>query len=509
MKDKPSKLLQHLLPTFANLVWMLVFFIVLISGPRLMNADGDLGRHLTIGRYILEHAEIPLRDIFSHTMAGQPVTPHEWLAQVIFALADKLLGLNGVILVCALIIATTFRFIFVQARKESKTLAAALFAVLLAMPASAMHWLSRPHLFTFLLLAVWMTALQQLRRGKVKRWWVLPALMLVWANLHGAFIAGFAAWMIYGVGVLWDSLNRNHPEGEALHPRFWCYYLLGGAAAFLVSLINPSGPGLWKTSLGYIGNDYLVGHTVEYMSPNFHNANFWPFLIFIALLFVLVGLSKKRVESGLLFTAAAWLVMGLYSGRNIPLFVVAAAPLLAQGLDELILGITDRFKFLVRLRDMDARIQKVDAGLKGYFWPILSVTVAVICFLTGVRFDAGKTGNVFDAQVFPVEAVNWLQEHPQKGEMFNSFTWGGYLLYRLWPEKQVFIDGQTDFYGEALSREYTQVMNAAEGWQSILENYHVEWAILPSKDSIVLALKSDTEWESVYSDATAVILRRK
>ena len=509
MKDQPSKLLRHLLPTFANLVWMLVFFIVLISGPRLMNADGDLGRHLTIGRYILEYAEIPLRDMFSHTMAGQPLTPHEWLAQVIFALADKIMGLNGVILVCALTIATAFRFVFVQARMASRTLGVALLVVMLAMLASSMHWLSRPHLFTFLLLAAWMTALQQLRRGKVKQWWVLPALMLVWANLHGAFIAGFATWLIYGVGILWDSLNRNIPEDKALHPRFWRYYLLGGAAAFLVSLINPSGLGLWKTSLGYIGNDYLVGHTVEYMSPNFHNVNFWPFLIFIALLILLVGLSKKRIESGLLFTAAAWLVMGLYSARNIPLFVIAAGPLLAQDLDELILGVASRVKSLARLTDMDARIQKVDASLKGYFWPVISLVFALICFLTGVRFDAGKTGNVFDAQVFPVEAVNWLQEHPQQGEMFNSFTWGGYLLYRLWPEKQVFIDGQTDFYGEALSREYAQVMNAAEGWQSILNNYHVEWAILPSRDAIVQALKSDPEWERVYSDATAVILRRK
>jgi hypothetical protein len=509
MKDQPSKLLQHLLPTFANLVWMLAFFIVLISGPRLMNADGDLGRHLTIGRYMLEHAEIPLRDLFSHTMAGHPLTPHEWLSQVIFALADKLMGLNGVILVCAVIIATTFRFVFVQARMASRTLGAALLVVMLAMLASAMHWLSRPHIFTFLLLAVWMTVLYQLRKGKVKQWWLLPALMLIWANLHGAFIAGFATWITYGVGLFWDSLHHNIPEDEALHPRFWRYYLLGGGAAFLVSLINPSGLGLWKTSLGYIGNDYLVNHTVEYMSPNFHNANFWPFLIFIALLLVAIGLSKKRIESGLLFTSAAWLVMGLYSGRNIPLFAIVAAPLLAQGLDELISGVTSRVKFLGRLNDLDVRIQKLDVTLKGYFWPVISVVSAVICFSAGFRFDAGKTGNVFYPQSFPVEAVNWLQENPQKGDMFNSFTWGGYLLYRLWPEKQVFIDGQTDFYGEALSREYAQVMNAAEGWQSILEDYQVEWAILPSKDGIVQALSSDLGWESVYSDDTAVILRRK
>jgi len=379
----------------------------------------------------------------------------------------------------------------------------AILAVLLAVIASSMHWLSRPHLFTFLMLAVWLTVLHDLRKGNIKQCWLLPVLMLVWANLHGAFIAGFATWFLYGVGILWDSLNHKILEDEALHPRFWRYYLLGGAAALLVSLLNPSGIGLWKTSIGYIGNDYLVNHTVEYMSPNFHNANFWPFLVFIGLLIVVVGFSKKRIESGLLLTSAAWLVMGLYSARNIPLFVIASAPLLAQGLDELFSGLPARFK------DMDARLQAVDSTLKGYLWPVLCIVIAVAGFAGGVKFDSQKHGNTFDAKLFPVDAVNWLEQNPQKGEMFNSFTWGGYLLYRLWPEKRVFIDGQTDFYGEALSRQYSQVNDALPGWEGILDHYKVDWAILPVKDAIALALGSDSSWESVYRDNTAVILRRK
>lgn len=503
MTDQPPKLLRHLLPTFANLVWILVFFAVLISGPRMMNADGDLGRHLTIGGYILDQGVIPLRDIFSHTMAGQSLTPHEWLAQVLFALADRALGLDGVILLCALVLATTFRFVFVRARKESQALLPAILAVLLAVIASTMHWLSRPHLFTFLLLAVWMTVLHSLRKGNLKQWWLLPALMLLWANLHGAFIAGFATWLLYGVGILWDALNHRIPEEEALHPRFWRTYLLGGAAALLVSLFNPSGIGLWKTSIGYIGNDYLVSHTVEYMSPNFHSANFWPFLVFIGLLVVVIGFSKKRIDSGLLLSSAAWLVMGLYSARNIPLFVIVSAPLLAQGLDGLFSGLPARFK------DTGARIQAVDSTLKGYLWPTLCIVIAAAGFAGGVKFDGQNTGNKFDAGRFPVEAVNWLEQNPQKGEMFNSFTWGGYLLYRLWPEKRVFIDGQTDFYGEAFSRQYSQVMDALPGWEGILDHYKVDWAIVPVKDAIALALGADPGWETVYKDGTAVILRRK
>lgn len=53
--------------------------------------------------------------------------------------------------------------------------------------------------------------------------------------------------------------------------------------------------------------------------------------------------------------------------------------------------------------------------------------------------------------------------------MFNYFTWGGYLLYRQWPERRVFIDGQADFYGEAFTRKYGQVICAQEGWEAVLD----------------------------------------
>lgn len=90
--------------------------------------------------------------------------------------------------------------------------------------------------------------------------------------------------------------------------------------------------------------------------------------------------------------------------------------------------------------------------------------------------------------------------------MFNNFIWGGYLLYRLWPEQTVFIDGQTDFYGEALTREYTQVMTLAAGWESVLEKYDVSWVIVQSDKPLVKALQEETRWTVVYQDTTATIL---
>jgi len=289
---------------------------------------------------------------------------------------------------------------------------------------------------------------------------------------------------------------------------FWRYYLLGGISSFLVSLINPSGIGLWNTSIGYIGNNYMVDRTIEYQSPNFHQTGFWPFLIYIGLLVVVLGLSKKKMGSGLLFTSAAWLVMSLYSARNIPLFAIVAAPLLVQGLDDLLISTASHLKPINQLIKADARFKKIDSELKGFIWPILSVTLTLLGLSLGFAIDTQGQGYAFDPEVFPVEAVNWLEENPQEGEMFNYFQWGGYLLYRLWPEERVFIDGQTDFYGEAFLRQYAQVIGVKDGWEDVLDQYSVAWAILPPGESTVHKMQNELDWEIIYQDETAVILHR-
>jgi len=104
--------------------------------------------------------------------------------------------------------------------------------------------------------------------------------------------------------------------------------------------------------------------------------------------------------------------------------------------------------------------------------------------------------------------VDWLKDHPLEGNMFNHFPWGGYLLYRSWPEQRVFIDGQTDFYGEALTRQYEQVITLSPGWKAVLEQHQVNWAILPVDGDLAAALGSSPAWQETYRDGTAVIFKK-
>lgn len=104
-----------------------------------------------------------------------------------------------------------------------------------------------------------------------------------------------------------------------------------------------------------------------------------------------------------------------------------------------------------------------------------------------------------------MQAADWLETHPQEGNVFNYFPWGGYLLYRFEGRLPVFIDGQTDFYGEALTRRYEQVITLAEGWPEVLAEYRVTWVLVPADSPLVPALEA-RGWRRVYADATAIIV---
>jgi hypothetical protein len=509
MDKQPSKILTYLLPSFRDILWMAAFFGVLLRGRQMINADGDLALHLNLGKYILDTRTIPLRDPFSHTLTGQPVIQHEWLSAVIFEGIKRVFGLEGVIFLCALVISGTIFLLYTHLRSKSQTLLPVLLVVFLTLINSIVHWLARPHIFSFLLLTIWLITLDRLRFGKTNNWWFLPGLMLLWVNIHGGFIIGFIVWIIYGIGVVWDILFDRLEQEGGLTSNFWRYYLLGGAASILASLINPSGIRLWTRVLGHVGNRYLADITQEFQSPNFHDVTYWPFLIYILLLVVGLGLSKKKNRSEILFNGTAWLLMGLYSIRNIPLFAIVAAPLLTLALEDLLINAPSSNKLGAWIKGLDGRFQNLNRELKGYFWPVFSILIAILGLSLGYRFDLEGKGYAFDPEVFPVQAVNWLQDNPQEGEMFNYFTWGGYLEYRLWPVERVFIDSKSDFYGEDFVRQYMRVILLEEGWEKVLDQYDVSWAILPTDERAAKAIKEELGWEVVYKDNTAVILIRQ
>lgn len=509
-KIKRESLNNFLLPRLEDILFLAIFLAVIGLGSRLMNMDGDLGRHLTIGNYILDNLIIPTRDIFSHTMEGLALTPHEWFTQVIFSISYKMGGMDGVVVLCALLIAITFTLVFRHCFERSNMLLVSLGMTILAAATASIHWLARPHLFTMLFILLWVSVLENFRRKGNLHWWVLPLLMLIWVNLHGAFIAGFVIWGIYFL----DSIISNQSKRIAgkvntangltgvLGMNQTRKLLIIGIIVLFITLVNPAGWKIWETTLGFLQNRYLIEHTVEYLPPDFHQINAWPFLVMIFSSILLVSLFRRRIALAAALLLAVWTVMGLLSARNISLYAVIAAPILA----EVGASLLRDHKKVSGVVNFDLRLRMVDANLFGYIWPVIGVLLIGVIIFSGASLDFAGSGNNFSSEVFPVAAVDWLVEQPQIGPGFNYFPWGGYLLYRVWPQQQVFIDGQTDFYGESLTRKYEQVIKLRDGWREILKEYQIQWVIMPSDSPLVEMLVVDPGWELKYKDETSTIL---
>lgn len=496
MSTKKLSLPLFVLPKLDEILYLAIVIGVIGIGTRLLNQDGDLGRHLTLGFYILSSHTIPTRDLFSHTLHGQPLTPHEWLSQLIFALVHQWAGFPGITLLVGVIIAITWLLIYRQALRASQLPLTSLAVSLLSFAAASLHFLARPHVFTFLLLTIWLGMLERFRLKHPLPFWQPLLLMLIWVNTHGAFIAGFACFAAYWAEYFWEHL-KGRKDIPFTRSQLATFSSLG-ILLFLTTLINPVGIRLWRTSLEYVTNRYLISHTQEYLPPNFQSPTTWPFLMMILLSLWLSMSQKQAIPIAHRLLVVGWTALALSSARNIPLYALVATPVLSEQLSS--------FLAETPWKNRERQLLDMQAKIKFPIWATLGSLVIVSLTLSSPWL---KERNQFDPNVFPVQATNWIATHSPKGNMMNYFPWGGYLLFRLWPEYRVFIDGQTDFYGEKLTRIYETILSLDKGWEFWLDNYQISWVIFPGDSALITTLRQDPDWECPYEDHLATVCLRR
>jgi hypothetical protein len=358
--------------------------------------------------------------------------------------------------------------------------------------------LPRPHIFTYLFSALWIVILERINGDKPRQWWLLPVVMLLWVNMHGMFVLGIIIWGIYLVGMFLDSPSRALFTQQTTR-----FMLLGGATSLLVTFFSPSGIKIWGAIASLGSNDYITSHIPEYQSANFHMPETWPFLLLLMWTMIGFGRSQNKIAWKDILLAASFGMIAIYTSRMLPLFAIVAVPVTAGVLSDWINSEFPNSRF----RTIEKSIGKTNHSSNGAIWLAILFAAVILILQSGKTIDAQGKGNVFDGRFFPVQAVNWLNAHPQPGHMFNEFDWGGYLLLKLEPCQQIFMDGHTHIYGEALTREYETVVTLGNDWQRILDKYQVQWAIVRTDSSIAHALK-EIRWNILYQDNTAVILHK-
>src|SRR5437763_4921266 len=188
-----SSFTRYLLPSVRDLIFLISFW-ALLAGPLSTRplADADIGWHIRSGEQILATRSVPRTDPFSSTMQGQPWFAWEWLYDAVLGLANRAMGLNGVVWLAALLMSTTFAILFRELLIRGMGLPVALPLWLLAIGAASIHMFARPHIVSWLFTLVWFVMLERWEQGSAGRGmrWFFPASMVLWVNLHGGWVLG-------------------------------------------------------------------------------------------------------------------------------------------------------------------------------------------------------------------------------------------------------------------------------------------------------------------------------
>ena len=466
---------------------------ILLFGLLAMTArnaiDPDLWWHLRTGQWIMETGHVPLSDPFSFTRAGYAWISHEWLSEVAFYELWKHGGAAALIVFSAIVTTAGFMLLYLRCPGKKHWAAA---ATVLGALAAAPSWGVRPQMFTFTLasLLLWLLETGQ-DRPRLLFW--IPPLFLLWLNLHAGFALGPALLLAYGIGLIMETAAGNTPWRQA-RPIVLRVLLLLLACLALVPL-NPSGTQLYRYPFDTLRSSGMRSLIGEWRSPDFHEWLYRPLLLVWLLVLTALASSRSRPKGRVIVPLLLTSFAALDAVRHIPIFLLVAIPTIATALPSASpsLAVSQRRPDSSRFRPL--------------FIGAVLVLMAVFALVRWVSLARNQEAR--EAEQFPQKAVAFLRagDHPQR--IFVFYDWGGYAIWKLYPEYRVFVDGRADLYGDDLLRQSIKtVVDLRTGWRDVLDSWKVEAVLVPPTCALAQALLLDPGWHAAFSDSKAIILLR-
>jgi hypothetical protein len=509
---RPSGVVR-VLPSLTDVAFLMPIILLFarLDGAKTMLGDGDTGWHIRTGEWILANGAVPHQDIFSFSKPGATWYAWEWLWDVCFAWLFQHGGLANVVAVSVLIIALTFALLFRLVQRHCENPLIAIGATVLACAQSSLHWLARPHLVTMLFLVVFLMVLDRVREGRRRLLLVMPLLTVLWTNLHGGFLAGILVLGAFAAGELTGAILAagKNARGPALSRSR--DYALTAAACAAASLVNPYGYQLHVHIYRYLSDPYQFRYINEFLSISFQNpvAGFFEVMLALGVAVTVWNIAHRRFTPA--FLILGWAHLALISSRNIPLFGIVAAPLVASGMDQALRNLrqADVAGWVKRTFASFGEIGGEVAVVEKH-WRVHAVSVMVTLLLAGAlhaSVSSNKFRAEYDPKRYPAKALDAIVAGGFAKHIFTDDEWGDYLIFRLYPAHKVFIDGRSDFYGASFGEKYLDVMNVKYDWEQYLRKYDIDTILLATTSPLAGAIKESRRWRPVYDDTIAIIFR--
>jgi hypothetical protein len=468
---------------------VIILFALLFALATLIPVDTDTWWHLRSGEYTLTHGMI-YTDPFSFTKAGAEWVNHSWGSQILLYGIWKLAGNFGLAIYVSALATAGMYLVY---RMSPSSVYLRMFTTVLGAATAAVFWSPRPQMLSFFLSVVILYLLYLHKRKKIDRLWLIPVIMGVWGNLHAGFSIGF----IFLLGSIAGEVLGHlfNPNSETVVPWAGVRKLAMVTLVSVVALvINPYGLKMLAVPFQTVSIGALQNFIQEWNSPDFHQRQTWPFIVLLLGLLGALGASKKRLDWTDFVLSAGTAFMALLAGRNISVFAVVATPVLTEHLDAVL---TERGWQIRPVRRMTPRMARLNALLVGVV--LIGAAAKVLVVLDN------KTVLQAQEDLLPVKAADYIRSAHPGGPMFNSYNWGGYLMFAL-PDYPVFVDGRTDLYGDTfLTDDYLKPATGDPSWRDVFQRYGINLVVVEKDSGLARALRSEPGWKLDYEDKMAAI----
>jgi len=326
-------------------------------------------------------------------------------------------------------------------------------------------------------------------------------LMTLWANTHGGFAIGFIwlALTVFGQAVAWawrwwNNQTERAPGDVDGRGVVW----LGGVSLLcaLAVMLNPAGPSMLLYPFKTVSIGVLQDFIQEWQSPNFHQREAQIFLWLIFATLAAIGVSRRRINFTDLTLVCGIGYLGFLAGRNVALFSIVAPPVLSRHL-------------VAAWEDWRGPLgaRRSPAGNVALNWLIL-ILVSVAALLK-IALPLQPTLNQTElARIVPMGAAEYVMRAHPPGKLFNSYNFGAYLAWALYPDYPVYVDGRTDLYNDEFLREYLDVATGGAQYEATLARYDVQLVIVEPNALLSRRLDQNPRWRLTYADATAVVYQQ-
>ena len=468
---------------------LLAIFIVAFPGARLLQ-DPDLYWHTATGRLIWTTWSLPRVDEFSHTFRGDPWIARDWLSDLAFYGSYSLDGWRGVSILAALSIALAYGLLFLTlARTIRLTVAIGVAVVMVSLSTGHLH--ARTQLLADVLIVVWVAGIVRAVDTKTSpNWFLLPA-MALWANVHGGFIVGLAL-----AAVLAAEAIIEGPSGERRSlARRWTVFLLAAVAA---SCLTPYGwVPLLLTFKGFVLGNEVKQYVREWQPVSLMSAPITLIFVLLMMFAALLAGAKIRLPRLVLVIALTGIMLSSvrYVGPyNLVTPLLLATPLCAQ---------FPILRFTSQIESQPQFFVLLAKAARRTLYPLYAAIVLI-------PFAAAAFGKAVtpDPQITPAAAVDYIVDHNDGGKVYNSFNFGGYLIFRKVP---TFVDGRTDqlFLNGFFSQRINTTTKHPRKIIQYLEEYNIKFVLVEPDSFESQELQATVGWRKVYSDKYSALFERE